>query len=68
MSEHKNCFLPGPVGFRCFRLAQRGARKVKKGTADTEYVHQPENGKIGEEEWSLSNDEWVMKVDCAGFV
>eukprot|EP00527_Entomoneis_sp_CCMP2396_P002436 CAMPEP_0198153598 /NCGR_PEP_ID=MMETSP1443-20131203/64921_1 /TAXON_ID=186043 /ORGANISM="Entomoneis sp., Strain CCMP2396" /LENGTH=462 /DNA_ID=CAMNT_0043819995 /DNA_START=220 /DNA_END=1605 /DNA_ORIENTATION=- len=63
-----NCFLPGPVGFRCFRLAQRGARKVKKGTADTEYVHRPENGKIGEEEWSLSNDEWVMKVDCAGFV
>lgn len=62
-------FLPGPVGIRCFRLAQKAAQKVKKGTADTEYVHRPENGKIGEEVWlTPSNEEWVLRVDCAGFV
>ena len=66
--QRLNCFLPGPVGFRCFRLAQMAAQKVKKGTADTEYVHRPESGEKGKEKWSLNNDEWVMRVDCAGFV
>ncbi|GAX29540.1 hypothetical protein FisN_36Hh034 [Fistulifera solaris] len=67
--QRLNGFLPGPVGIRCFRLAQKAAQKVKKGTADTEYVHRPENGKIGEEVWlTPSNEEWVLRVDCAGFV
>jgi hypothetical protein len=62
-------FLPGPVGFRCFRLAQKCAEKVKNGTADVKYVHRPESGKIGEEQWDIPvNDDWTMYVDCAGFV
>ena len=58
-----SCFLPGPVGFRCLRLAQKAAEKVKKGTADTAYVHRPENGATGEEIFQIHNDEWIVKVD-----
>jgi len=62
-------FLPGPKGFRCFRLAQMAAEKVKKGTADTEYVHRPESGKLGDETWHTPvGDDWTIHVDCAGFV
>lgn len=64
-----SAFLPGPVGFRCFRLAQKCAEKVKNGTADVKYTHRPESGKIGEEQWDIPvNDDWTMHVDCAGFV
>jgi hypothetical protein len=62
-------FLPGPVGQRAFRLAQRCAEKVKKGSADTEYVHRPESGKKGKEEFHIPvGDDWTLNVDCAGFV
>ena len=62
-------FLPGPQGLRCFRLAQIAARKVQRGKAETDYVHRLENGKMGEETWSVPvNDNWTLKVDCAGFV
>lgn len=62
-------FLPGPMGFRTFRLAQRIATKVEKGHAETEYVHRPENGKKGDEEFHMPvGDTWVVNVDCAGFV
>jgi len=67
--EALQIFLPGPVGFRCFRLAQKAAAKVKKGTAATEYVHRLEDGKSGREEWDLPvGEEWTLNVDCAGFV
>lgn len=64
-------FLPGPVGFRCFRLAQKAATMVQLGTADTTYVHRMENGKRGEEQWTMPMDgtsRWTLNVDCAGFV
>ena len=62
-------FLPGPVGFRCFRLAQKAAEKVAYGTAQTEYVNRPANGKKGDEMWNLSSTQsWTLNVDCAGFV
>jgi hypothetical protein len=62
-------FLPGPVGFRCFRLAQKAAVKVAYGTANTEYVNRPANGKKGDELWTISNNQnWTLNVDCAGFV
>lgn len=69
MIRKLNSFLPGPVGARCFRLAQHIARQVDKGHVQTEYVHRPENGKIGEEQWTLKyGHQWVVNVDCAGFV
>lgn len=62
-------FLPGPVGFRCFRLAQMAANKVSVGQATTEYVHRPESGKIGDETFQiLGHMPWILHVDCAGFV
>lgn len=64
-------FLPGPVGFRCFRLAQLAAVKVENGMADTDYVHRAANdsAKNVNEVWKLSpNGEWILHVDCAGFV
>jgi hypothetical protein len=62
-------FLPGPVGFRCFRLAQKAAEKVAYGTAQTEYVNRPANGKKGDEKWAINNNQsWTLNVDCAGFV
>lgn len=62
-------FLPGPVGFRAFRLAQMAAQKVRKGTAETEYVHRHESGKRGDETFHLPvGDNWILNVDCAGFV
>ena len=62
-------FLPGPKGFRCFRLAQRAAQKVKAGEAETKYSHRPENGKQGKEVFKISpNGDWKLHVDCAGFV
>jgi hypothetical protein len=62
-------FLPGPVGFRCFRLAQMAANKVSVGQATTEYVHRPESGKIGDETFQISGHmPWILHVDCAGFV
>jgi hypothetical protein len=61
-------FLPGPVGFRCFRLAQKASEKVKKGTADAKYVHRPESGRMGDEQWDLKGEDWTLHVDCAGFV
>jgi hypothetical protein len=62
-------FLPGPRGFRCFRLASKAAHMVDRGNANTEYVHRPENGKTGEEAFHLPvDDEWILHVDCAGFV
>lgn len=62
-------FLPGPVGFRCFRVAQRIAQQVERGAAETEYVHRPENGKFGDELWKVTiNGKWIVNVDCAGFV
>lgn len=62
-------FLPGPQGLRCFRLAQIAARKVQRGKANTDYVHRLESGKMGEETWQLPvGDNWILKVDCAGFV
>mmetsp|Transcript_19232 Transcript_19232/g.31958 ORF Transcript_19232/g.31958 Transcript_19232/m.31958 type:complete len:450 (+) Transcript_19232:204-1553(+) len=61
-------FLPGAVGFRCFRLAQRAAEKVELGTADAKYVHRPESGKAGNETWDTSGDDWTLHVDCAGLV
>jgi hypothetical protein len=65
-----DCFLPGPKGSRCFRLAQRISQQVEKGHAETEYVHRPANGKIGEETWKIAvgGGKWVVNVDCAGFV
>ena len=66
-----NEFLPGPVGIRCFRLAQRAAEKVETGEADAKYVHRPESGKKGDEQWVVRNDNpegWTLHVDCAGFV
>lgn len=63
-------FLPGPVGIRCFRLAQKAAEKVEFGTADAKYVHRPEDGNKGEEKWVIKNGgtDWKLHVDCAGFV
>jgi hypothetical protein len=67
--QYLQSFLPGPVGLRCFRLARKAAQKVKKGTADTEYVHRPESGKRGKETWKVpAGDDWTIHVDCAGFV
>ena len=67
--QYLNAFLPGPVGFRCFRVAQRIAQQVERGEAETEYVHRPENGKRGDELWKVtSNGKWIVNVDCAGFV
>jgi hypothetical protein len=67
--QYLKSFLPGPRGFRCFRLAQRIAQKVEKGSAVTEYVHREESGKSGDEEWHVPVDgQWVVNVDCAGFV
>ena len=58
------CFLPGPVGFRCMRLARKAAKNVKKGLASTDYTHRNANGSKGDEVWSLSTTGgWVMKVD-----
>jgi len=62
-------FLPGPVGFRCFRLAQMAANKVSAGQATTEYVHRPESGKLGDEAFQIHHGGmWILHVDCAGFV
>jgi hypothetical protein len=63
-------FLPGPKGCRCFSLAQRISQHVETGRAETEYVHRPENGKIGEEKWKIGvgGETWVVNVDCAGFI
>jgi hypothetical protein len=63
-------FLPGPRGIRCFRLAQQCARSVRAGTANTEYVHRPESGKVGNELFKLTkgSGDWILHVDCAGFV
>jgi hypothetical protein len=66
-------FLPGPVGFRCFRLAQMAANKVSAGPhlAVTEYVHRPESGKMGDEAFQIRSGHdapWILHVDCAGFV
>ncbi|KAG7363578.1 NAD-dependent deacetylase [Nitzschia inconspicua] len=62
-------FLPGPVGYRCFRVAQRIAQQVERGAAETEYVHRPESGRQGDEVWKVTvNGKWVVNVDCAGFV
>lgn len=61
-------FLPGAVSFRCFRLAQKAAEKVKRGTADAKYVHRPESGKLGNETWDTTGDDWTLHVDCAGLV
>jgi hypothetical protein len=67
--QHLRSFLPGPVGLRCFRLAQRAAEKVKKGGANTQYVHRPAAGGMGKEEFSVPvDDDWTLSVDCAGFV
>jgi hypothetical protein len=64
-----NSFLPGPVGHRCFRLAHQISRQVEKGNVQSDYVHRPENGNIGNELWTLNHgDPWVVNVDCAGFV
>jgi len=64
-----NSFLPGPVGHRCFRLAQHISRQVEKGNVQTEYVHRRQNGNMGKEQWRLKyGDQWVVNVDCAGFV
>lgn len=58
--EKLKSFLPGPRGFRCFRLAQMAANNVRKGTADTSYVHRPYSGKIGEEKFKLSAENpWM---------
>jgi hypothetical protein len=46
-------FLPGPMGFRCFRVAQRIAQQVERGAAETEYVHRPESGRQGDELLSM---------------
>ncbi|KAL3919722.1 MAG: hypothetical protein SGILL_003611, partial [Bacillariaceae sp.] len=62
-------FLPGPMGFRCFRVAQRIAQQVERGDAETEYVHRPQSGKQGDELWKVTvNGKWIVNVDCAGFV
>lgn len=63
-------FLPGPVGLRCFRLAQRAAELVDQGQAETTYVHRPESGKsYGEEKFCATGiSDWALHVDCAGFV
>lgn len=67
--QYLESFLPGPVGYRTFRLAQRAAEKVKRGSADTEYVHRPESGKTGREQFLMPvDDDWTIHVDCAGFV
>jgi hypothetical protein len=62
-------FLPGLFGFRCFRLAQRIAEKVAKGSAESEYIHRPEDGSKGDEKWHVPlTGNWIVNVDCAGFV
>ena len=62
-------FLPGPMGYRCFRLAQKAAEKVEQGAADAKYVHRPEDGKKGDEMFTTpAEDTWKLHVDCAGFV
>lgn len=65
-----NAFLPGPVGFRCFRLAQKCAEKVKNGTAHVKYIHRPESSlEKNKEQWDIPvHGDWAMHVDCAGFV
>ena len=63
--KYLRSFLPGPRGFRCFRLAQKAGQMVEKGTADTEYVHRPESGKIGEEQWRApAGGSWTLNVEC----
>lgn len=58
--EKLRSFLPGPRGFRCFRVAQMAAANVRKGEADTEYVHRPESGKIGDEKFKLPAEKpWM---------
>lgn len=62
-------FLPGPVGLRAFRLAQKAAIKAERGSADARYVHRSESGKPGEERFSVRvGKDWTLHVDCAGFV
>ncbi|CAB9510434.1 expressed unknown protein [Seminavis robusta] len=62
-------FLPGPMGYRCFRLAQMAAKKVKAGEADAKYIHRPENGMKGDEVFKINHEgSWKLHVDCAGFV
>jgi hypothetical protein len=66
-------FLPGPVGFRCFRLAHAVADRVERGQADAKYVHRPEDDEKkgrGPEQWKLGriDEVWKVHVDCAGFV
>ena len=62
-------FLPGPKGLRCFRLASKAAAMVQNGNAHAKYVHRPESGKMGQESFHVPvNDEWILHVDCAGFV
>lgn len=51
--KYLTSFLPGPVGIRCFRLAQMAAEKVRRGEADVKYVHRDENGKAGDELWHV---------------
>ena len=64
-----NSFLPGPVGHRCFRLAQHISRQVEKGKVQSEYVHRHQDGNVGNEQWTLKHGgQWVVNVDCAGFV
>lgn len=54
-------FLPGPMGYRCFRLAQRAAEKVKSGEADAKYVHRPEDGKKGDEVFKINPEgKWKL--------
>jgi hypothetical protein len=62
-------FLPGLFGFRCFRLAQRIAEKVAKGSAESDYINRPENGSKGDEKWHVPlTGNWIVNVDCAGFI
>eukprot|EP00980_Cylindrotheca_fusiformis_P020172 scaffold7250_cov131-Cylindrotheca_fusiformis.AAC.1 len=62
-------FLPGPCGCQCFRVVRRAAEKVAKGSATSNYVNRPRDGSKGDERWHVpAMDDWIVNVDCAGFV
>lgn len=67
--ESLQAFLPGPVGFQCFRLAQRVAEKVEKRSADTKYAHRSRNGEEENEMWHVPlTGKWIVNVDCGGLI
>jgi hypothetical protein len=72
-------FLQGPCGRNCFRLAKEAVERVENGTGVTKYVHRKNaiavlkeiwdvEGGGGDDATSSTSGDWIMHVDCAGFI